>query len=179
VVTVKLTVIESPFQYLHADASDRAIGLIRNITYARLAVRDSLNRGEVPCCSHLLFTQPLVLDDDTPTERATGIAAGLALGERADQTAAYTDMGISSGMNEGISRAGRAGRPVHIRSVLGWENAASEDPGETLIRLGLYSGDVLEELRLLSGRRGVITVFGPVPSGREFLQAPQLRQLKK
>lgn len=65
---MRLVIVESPF------AGD----LPKNIAYARAAVRDSLARGEAPIASHLLYTQPGILDDDIPAERQWGIDAGLA-----------------------------------------------------------------------------------------------------
>lgn len=88
-----------------------------NVAYARACVRDSVLRGEAPIASHLLFTQPGILRDDDATERALGIAAGLAWGCVADATVVYTDRGISSGMMQGISRAAEEGRIVEFRSL--------------------------------------------------------------
>ena len=34
-----------------------------NVDYARACLRDCLQRGEAPLASHLLYTQPDVLDD--------------------------------------------------------------------------------------------------------------------
>ena len=87
----------------------------RNVAYARAALRDSLMRGEAPIASHLLYTQPGVLDDLDPAERTMGIEAGLAWGHEAAATAVYRDHGISRGMRYGIERAEREGRPVEFR----------------------------------------------------------------
>jgi hypothetical protein len=106
----RLVIIESPF------AGDVA----RNVAYARAAMADCLRRGEAPFASHLLFTQAGVLDDTVPAERALGIEAGLAWGERADATAVYADLGISPGMQLGIARAVAARRPVEVRYLPGW-----------------------------------------------------------
>lgn len=86
-----------------------------NTTYARRALRDSLLRGEAPIASHLLYTQPGVLDDGHPQEREMGIQAGLAWGHEAALTAVYCDRGISRGMRYGIERALQEGRPVEMR----------------------------------------------------------------
>jgi hypothetical protein len=88
-----------------------------NLAYARRALRDSLQRGEAPIASHLLYTQPGVLDDGNKAERALGIGAGLAWGVVAEATVVYTDRGISNGMTEGIVRARLEGRPVEMRSI--------------------------------------------------------------
>jgi hypothetical protein len=92
---VRRVVVESPY------AGDVA----RNVAYARAAVRDSVLRGEAPVASHLLFTQPGILRDGVPEERALGITAGHAWIEVADLVAVYTDLGISIGMMEGIKKA--------------------------------------------------------------------------
>lgn len=104
---MKLVIVESPY------AGNTAF----NERYARAALRDCLLRGEAPIASHLLYTQPGVLDDGKPDERALGIAAGLAWGTRADATAVYMDHGISSGMQQGIARAEADGRPVYYRTL--------------------------------------------------------------
>lgn len=87
-----------------------------NEAYARRALRDCLLRGEAPIASHLLYTQPGVLNDLVPDERALGIEAGLVWGALAEATVVYTDRGISGGMRLGIERAAREGRPIEFRS---------------------------------------------------------------
>lgn len=113
----RLVILESPY------AGD----VQTNLDYGRAAMRDALLRGESPMASHLLFTQPRVLDDTDPEERARGIAAGLAWGSAAAATVVYLDRGISAGMAEGIRRARAEGRPVEFRSLLKW--AAPEPSG--------------------------------------------------
>lgn len=110
-------VLESPF------AGD----IKRNISYARAAVRDCLKRGEAPIVSHLLFTQPGILKDEIPEERALGIEAGLIWGTAAEKTVVYGDLGMSRGMEAGIERAKKEDRPVEIR-YLGenWEKDNEE-----------------------------------------------------
>jgi hypothetical protein len=104
---MRLVILESPF------AGDEQA----NIDYARLCVRDSLMRGEAPIASHLLYTQPTILDDSVPEERQHGIDAGLAWGEVVDATVVYVDKGISNGMAYGIGRAHSVGRPIDYRSI--------------------------------------------------------------
>ncbi|MBZ9847213.1 hypothetical protein LB565_04320 [Mesorhizobium sp. CA14] len=103
----RLVILESPY------AGD----VDRNVAYARAAMRDCLARGDAPAASHLLYTQPGVLDDGNPEERARGIAAGLAWGRVAEATVVYTDRGISNGMMQGIERADAEGRPVEWRTL--------------------------------------------------------------
>lgn len=106
-----LVIIESPY------AGD----IERNVRYARAAMRDSFNRGEAPFASHLLYTQPGILNDSDPEERVQGIVAGFAWALQADMTVVYTDLGVTPGMQQGIDSAIAAGRRVEYRTLPGWE----------------------------------------------------------
>lgn len=100
-------IIESPF------AGD----VEANIEYARRAVADSVHRGEAPIASHLLFTQPGILDDNDPDERLLGCEAGWAWIPVAHKMAVYVDRGISSGMKAAIELALQADLPVEYREL--------------------------------------------------------------
>lgn len=91
----------------------------RNVRYAQACMRDCLDRGEAPFASHLLYTQPGVLDDKIPEERKAGIEAGLAIGKRMDWTVVYIDLGVTEGMQQGIARARAEGRQVVTRKLGG------------------------------------------------------------
>jgi hypothetical protein len=108
---MRLVVLESPF----AAPTEEERNL--NVDYARACVRDSLLRGEAPIASHLLYTQPGILDDDVPDERQQGIDAGLAWRRVAEASVVYTDRGISRGMQYGIEAARSAGVPVEFRAI--------------------------------------------------------------
>ena len=110
--------IESPY------AGDVA----RNESYARACLADSLARGEAPFASHLLYTQPGVLDDTNPEERRQGIEAGLRWGAAAQLTAVYDDLGITEGMRQGIARAEAEGRPIEVRQLAGWDDPEPARP---------------------------------------------------
>lgn len=99
-----------------------------NVAYARAALRDCLSRGEAPIASHLLYTQPGVLDDDNPEERVWGIQAGFAWSNAAEATVVYDDLGISRGMQYGIERAEREGRPVEYRKLPGFMETLKVTP---------------------------------------------------
>jgi hypothetical protein len=107
---MRRVIMESPY------AGDTEL----HVRYARACVRDCVLRGDSPIASHLLFTQPGVLDDTNPEERELGIEAGLAWGHEAEATVVYSDLGISKGMNFGIARANDEGRPVEFRALGGW-----------------------------------------------------------
>lgn len=68
----------------------------RNTRYARLCCLDSLQRGEAPYASHLLYTQ--MLDDRIPEHRKMGMEAGFRWAEAGDLRAFYVDLGFSGGM---------------------------------------------------------------------------------
>lgn len=104
---MKLVILESPY------AGD----VEANIEYARRCVRDSLSRGEAPIASHLLYTQPGILDDTVPAERQQGMDAGLAWRSVAHGSVVYTDRGMSKGMEYGVAAALAAGRTVEYRSI--------------------------------------------------------------
>ncbi len=114
-----LVIVESPYS---GDVE-------ANVAYARECIRDCLLRGEAPYASHLLYTQPGVLDDTVKDEHLLGMKAGMAWGAQASRTVVYIDMGISSGMIYGIEMAKKAGRPVEYRSL------GEEDPRKVLVKL--------------------------------------------
>lgn len=82
--------IESPFKANERFTQEE------HVMYARMCMLDSLQRGEAPFLSHLLYTQ--VWNDAIPDLRAKGIAAGLAISERLGRAAFYADLGWSEGM---------------------------------------------------------------------------------
>jgi hypothetical protein len=104
---MRLVIIESPYA-----------GDVRgNVAYGRRCVADALKRGEAPIASHLLYTQPGILDDNVPEERQHGIDAGLAWRKVAEASVVYTDRGITQGMKYGIAAAESAGIPIEYRSL--------------------------------------------------------------
>lgn len=109
--TRPLVVIESPLR-----GSVR-----RNVAYAKAAMRDSLERGEAPYASHLLYAQDGILDDDVEAEREAGIVCGLTWGAKAELVAVYVDLGVSEGMRRGIADATKRGAKVEYRTVPGWK----------------------------------------------------------
>lgn len=115
---MKRVIIESPF------AGDVEL----NRRYLRACMHDCVVvHGETPYASHGLLTQPGVLRDEVPEERALGIEAGFAWREVAHLTVVYTDLGYSSGMRRGIAHAQGIGHPIVYRT-LGGEWARDERP---------------------------------------------------
>lgn len=102
---MRLVVVESPY------AGD----VERNLAYARRAINDCLKRKESPIASHLLFTQPGILDDLKPEEREMGISAGLAWHAVAEAIVFYIDHGWSSGMRRAYEHSRRRFKPIEIR----------------------------------------------------------------
>lgn len=89
----------------------------QNVEYAQKCVADCLKKGEAPMASHLLYTQPNILDDTNPAERKLGIDAGHEFLRVVDKVVVYIDKGISEGMKLGIERAKAANVPVELRSL--------------------------------------------------------------
>lgn len=111
VLHMRRVILESPY----SGRTDEEV--VRNVGYARRCVRDCLQRGESPIASHLLFTQPGILDDRVPEERALGMQAGLEWVPLAEACVVYNDYGISAGMEIGIARAKQYGIPVEKRQL--------------------------------------------------------------
>lgn len=138
------TVIESPFSAPDID------GLVRNVQYTMLAVRDSLNRNEAPYASHLFYTQ--MLDDNNQDERRLGMDAGLTVCHHAEQTAVYTDYGISRGMEYGIDTARKAGRAVIERSLFPDASSLEEITSLMLEEYGKHNLPSPEVIAAIYGR---------------------------
>lgn len=102
-------ILESPY------AGETQEEVLKNTLYAQRCLKDSLDRGEAPFASHLLYTQ--VLDDNNPDERKQGMEAGQVWGKFAEKTVVYCDHGISEGMQEGIDRADEEKRPIEKRYI--------------------------------------------------------------
>jgi len=101
--------IESPF------AETEEMTVEDHIEYAKLCLLHSLELGEFPFVSHLLF--PMVLDDLVRQERRIGMHAGEAWATQADLRAFYTDHGISKGMLWGEANAMKLGQETVMRSI--------------------------------------------------------------
>lgn len=114
---MKRVIIESPY------AGD----IERNTEYARRCLKDSLDRGEAPLASHLLY--PQVLDENDPKQRQQGINAGTAwMSMRVEEklydkeedyvtVAFYVDYGISEGMRSAIGTARKWRCNLDIRTI--------------------------------------------------------------
>lgn len=102
-------ILESPFG---ADPD-------RFIPCGRACVADSLKRDEAPMAMHLLYTQPGVLNDRVPTDRAKGMSAAFEWYRAAEKVVVYRDFGISNGMQAGIDLAISYGLPIEYRSLRG------------------------------------------------------------
>ena len=113
-MTKPIVIIESPFA-----------GFVkRNKIYARLALRDSLIRGEAPFASHLLYTQDGVLDDRLQDERALGIVAGLRFSDVCDFVAVYNFLDqvgkkkeLISAINEQLKKVKYAYLKAHLEGM--------------------------------------------------------------
>lgn len=104
---MKLVILESPY----------GGAVEQNVKYGRSCLKDSLNRGESPIASHLLYTQEGVLDDNLLHERSMGISAGLAWLTKADLQVFYTDNGWSAGMLQAKELGKKLGIKQELRSI--------------------------------------------------------------
>lgn len=77
---------------------------LRNSQYARRALKHSIELGEAPFASHMLYTQ--VLNDHRLDERELGMKAGWAWIDVADYLVFYNDYGMSIGMQAALQYAG-------------------------------------------------------------------------
>jgi len=116
----KLVILESPYRG-HGESDGEIAARTRwNVDYARQCLHNSILRGEAPIASHLLYTQPGVLDDTKPEERSMGIECGLVWLPRADYSVFYTDHGWSTGMLGALHEHNlRGGYDFKIRSLKG------------------------------------------------------------
>ena len=99
------TIVESPYR---GDVA-------RNAAYLDRCLLDSLKRGEAPIASHKIW--PGILDDNNPEQRELGIEAGLAWVPVADLMAVYVDHGISTGVENAMSRARLHKIPIELREI--------------------------------------------------------------
>lgn len=107
---MRLVIIESPF------AGD----IERNAKYLRLAIADSIHRGESPYASHKLI--PGSLDDSILEERDLGIRAGYAWWKHAAAIVFYVDYGMSPGMHKALQRAKTMQMATEMRKILDANN---------------------------------------------------------
>lgn len=145
-----------------------------NVAYARRCILDCLSRGESPIASHLLYTQPGVLDDKAEDERALGIEAGLAWLPVADAMVVYMDRGISPGMQAAmdvvsgypipipIERRSLAGEPPdhHVDRFLGAALLACQGLRVSCADRIEAMAVALQQLRARAGRLFIVGLGG-------------------
>ena len=95
---MRRVVIETPY------AGD----IKKNMDYLKRCLKDSIDRGETPMASHMIYTQ--VLCDENPKERALGISLGYHWLSTAVSQIFYIDYGFSRGMLEAF----RKGQSISI-----------------------------------------------------------------
>ncbi len=103
-----LVAIESPVRATEAYTREQ------HYRYFQECVKDSLNRGEFPYGSHWIAC---ILDDDSPLDRAKGLACGLSWSAKCDYAAMYCDLGQSPGMLDALKFYNQIGRRVERRTL--------------------------------------------------------------
>lgn len=117
--SMRRVVIESPCAGKSEDPEEYAREVEYNSRYLRACMADSFARGEAPYASHGLYTQPGVLDDKIPEERAKGIKAGFEWSKMGQLRVFYLDLGMTEGMIAGGEEAESLGQPVELRRLDG------------------------------------------------------------
>ena len=102
---MKKVIIESPYA---GDVEE-------NMKYLQRCIKDSLEYGEAPFASHLMYTE--ALDDTKPEDRNLGIQAGFNWGYAAHYIVVYGDLGISKGMEKAIKYYSQLGKEIRYRSL--------------------------------------------------------------
>lgn len=102
---LRRVIVESPYSGEVAE----------NRAYALRCLRDSVQRGEAPFVSHLLY--PLVSRKYDADERRHGMACGWAWARVAHACIVYRDRGVTAGMQQGIDLALREEIPVEERRL--------------------------------------------------------------
>lgn len=109
---MKPVIVESPY------AESSIMTVEGHEEYARMCMSACLAKGEAPYASHLLYTQPGVLDDNNPLEREVGIHAGFAWKHMPGVvTLFYVDCGWSAGMKLALDYCKHHNLPYEVRSV--------------------------------------------------------------
>ena len=91
-------IVESPYRP-NPHRYDLEMELQENLEYARRCMSHSIDMGESPFLSHLLYTQ--VLDDKRSEEREMGMFLARSWYDVADMCAVYTDKGVRRRHEEG------------------------------------------------------------------------------
>lgn len=98
-------VLESPFR---GDSRT-------NTEYAKLAIADSISRGESPIAFHLLYSD--IYDINNPQHNLIVKRLKEAWSIQPKKTVVYTDEGVSEGMLDGITDAASRGVEVEFRKL--------------------------------------------------------------
>ena len=148
---MKRVILESPYSPANGFTVEQ------NIAYAKLCMRDCLQREEAPLASHLLWTQPGLLDDTKPEERVLGMQAGFEWTPLAQLIAVYTDLGISSGMRLGIERANLFKIPIEYRTLPNYDSHTGSISDRQTKKLQAKDGFYLNQIwRQRNGNVGKI-----------------------
>lgn len=137
---LECVVVESRF------AGETPKDLLVNKKFTLACMRDCIKRGEAPYASHVIYAHSYIVDDFVAQERALGIYAGFIWGDFAGKTVVYTDLGISSGMQEGIDHAHSKKRPIEFRH-LGFIPQISEEEVQQEILYCKNQLNFLEEIK--------------------------------
>jgi hypothetical protein len=98
-------ILESPFR---GDAKT-------NTEYVKLAIQDSVERGESPVAFHLLYSD--IYDINNPQHNAIVKKLKESWSLLSKKTVVYIDEGVSEGMLDGITDAAARGKEIEFRKI--------------------------------------------------------------
>lgn len=98
-------ILESPFR---GDSKT-------NTEYVKLAIKDSVERGESPIAFHLLYSD--VYDINNPQHNIIVKKLKEAWEAISKKTVVYTDEGVSDGMLDGIASSAARGKEIEFRKI--------------------------------------------------------------
>src|SRR5208337_1854682 len=139
---MRSVIIESPFSSGTLISIPDVVA--RNERYLDACMLACLRRDESPYASHGLYTRPGVLKDILPDERKLGMMAGwcwlevMSAAGLNGLSVVYLDLGMSSGMEDGIKRARALGVEIEERRLGGlWAKCGDPTWGEEK-SIGIY-----------------------------------------
>jgi len=83
--------------------------------YAKACMAHSIEHGEAPFASHILYAESGVLNESKPKQRQQGMEAGRAWFNKAEKVIFYTDFGFSEGMEKAYEIATWQGSVIKRR----------------------------------------------------------------
>lgn len=104
-----------PVVFIETPLRSSEPGLDKRLEFAQAAMFDSIQRGEAPILTHLLW--PAVMNDHDPEEREQALRMCRDVRKRCHKVVFYVGMGVSPGMARGMLEALEDGIKVEVRMI--------------------------------------------------------------